>query len=374
MIQRRIISSIQEDFFKNKAIIIYGARQVGKTTLLKQLSEKISDKILWLNGDEPDIRIIFEDATSTKLKQLIGDYKFVFIDEAQRIKNIGLTLKLIIDNIPNIQLIATGSSAFELSDQIKEPLTGRKFEYTLYPFSYEELVNHFGKIETRRLIDLFLQFGTYPEIVNNFTDAERRLKLIADSYLYKDLFIFEGLKKPDLLIKICQALALQIGNEVSYNEISQLVNADKNTVDKYITLLEQAFIIFRLSSLNTNKRNEIKRGKKIYFWDVGIRNAVISNFSKIQLRSDFGAIWENYFISERLKFITYNQSYASSYFWRTVTQSEVDYIEETNNSFSAYEIKWNPRAKAKFPRAYLNSYKESKTFLVNSNNFEKHLI
>ena len=374
MIQRRIISSIQEDFFKNKAIIIYGARQVGKTTLLKQLSEKISDKILWLNGDEPDIRIMFEDATSTKLKQLIGDYKFVFIDEAQRIKNIGLTLKLIIDNIPNIQLIATGSSAFELSDQIKEPLTGRKFEYTLYPFSYEELVNHFGKIETRRLIDLFLQFGTYPEIVNNFTDAERRLKLIADSYLYKDLFIFEGLKKPDLLIKICQALALQIGNEVSYNEISQLVNADKNTVDKYITLLEQAFIIFRLSSLNTNKRNEIKRGKKIYFWDVGIRNAVISNFSKIQLRSDFGAIWENYFISERLKFITYNQSYASSYFWRTVTQSEVDYIEETNNSFSAYEIKWNPRAKAKFPRAYLNSYKESKTFLVNSNNFEKHLI
>lgn len=374
MVQRRIISSIQKDFFKNKAIIIYGARQVGKTTLLKQISEKITDKILWLNGDEPDIRIMFEDATSTKLKQLIGDYKFVFLDEAQRIKNIGLTLKLIIDNIPNIQLVATGSSAFELSDQIKEPLTGRKFEYTLYPFSYEELVNHFGKIETRRLIDLFLQFGTYPEIVNNINDAERRLKLIADSYLYKDLFIFEGLKKPDLLIKICQALALQIGNEVSYNEISQLVNADKNTVDKYITLLEQAFIVFRLTALNTNKRNEIKRGKKIYFWDIGIRNAVISNFSKIQLRSDIGAIWENYFISERLKFITYNQSYSSSYFWRTVTQSEVDYIEETNNSFSAYEVKWNPRAKAKFPRAYLNSYKNSNTFLVNSNNFEKHLI
>lgn len=374
MIQRKIISSIQKDFFKNKAIIIYGARQVGKTTLLKQLSEKITDKILWLNGDEPDIRIMFENATSTKLKQLIGDYKFVFLDEAQRIKNIGLTLKLIIDNIPNTQLIATGSSTFELSDQIKEPLTGRKFEYTLYPFSYEELVNHFGKIETRRLIDLFLQFGSYPEIVNNFNDAERRLKLIADSYLYKDLFIFEGLKKPDLLIKICQALALQIGNEVSYNEISQLVNADKNTVDKYITLLEQAFIVFRLSALNTNKRNEIKRGKKIYFWDVGIRNAVISNFSKVQLRSDLGAIWENYFISEKLKLNTYNQSNASSYFWRTVTQSEVDYIEENNNSFSAYEVKWNPRAKAKFPRAYLNSYKNSNTFLVNSNNFEKYLI
>ncbi len=374
MIQRRIISSIQKDLFKKKAIIIYGARQVGKTTLLKQLSEKISDKILWLNGDEPDIRIMFEDATSTKLKQLIGDYKFVFLDEAQRIKNIGLTLKLIIDNIPNIQLIATGSSAFELSDQIKEPLTGRKFEYTLYPFSYDELTNHFGKIETRRLIELFLQFGSYPEIVNNYNDAERRLKLIADSYLYKDLFIFEGLKKPDLLIKICQALALQIGNEVSYNEISQLVSADKNTVDKYITLLEQAFIVFRLTALNTNKRNEIKRGKKIYFWDVGIRNAVISNFSKVQLRSDIGAIWENYFISERLKLITYNQSYASSYFWRTVTQSEVDYIEENNNSFSAYEVKWNPKAKAKFPKAYLNSYKNSNTFLVNSNNFEKYLI
>ncbi len=374
MINRKLTKSIKKDFFKNKAIIIYGARQVGKTTLLKQMAETITDEILWLNGDEADIRNLFEDATSSKLKQIIGKHKFIFIDEAQRIENIGLTIKLMVDNISNIQIIATGSSAFELSDKIKEPLTGRKFEFTLYSISYEELVEHWGVIEARRLLEFTLQYGSYPEVVNNFSEARRTLHLITDSYLYKDLFTYEGLKRPNLLLKISQALALQVGNEVSYNEIAQLVNADKNTVDKYIHLLEHAFIIFRLPALSRNKRNEIKRGKKIYFWDVGIRNALISNFSGMKLRTDVGAIWENYFISERLKFIDYNNIYSQTYFWRNKNQSEVDYIEERKNKFYAYELKWNPKAKAKIPRSFLDSYTNNRTYIVNNKNFEEHLI
>ncbi|MCF6270386.1 MAG: ATP-binding protein [Melioribacteraceae bacterium] len=374
MIKRKLTEFIKKDFFKNKAIIIYGARQVGKTTLLNQLAESISDDILWLNGDEPDIRSFFEDATSSKLKLLIAKHKFVFIDEAQRIENIGIIIKLIVDNISNIQLIATGSSAFELSDKIKEPLTGRKFEFTLYPISYEELVNHFGIIEARRLLEFTLQFGSYPEVVNNFSDARRTINLIADSYLYKDLFTYEGLKRPNLLLKISQALALQVGNEVSYSEIAQLVNADKNTVDKYVHLLELAFIIFRLPSLSRNMRNEIKRGKKIYFWDVGIRNALISNFSGTNLRTDIGAVWENYFISERLKFVDYNNIYSQSYFWRTKTKSEIDYIEERENTFYAFELKWNPKARAKIPNSFLDNYTNNKTYIVTNNNFDEHLL
>ncbi len=338
------------------------------------MAETINDEILWLNGDEPDIRSLLEDATSTKLKQIIGNRKFVFIDEAQRIKNIGLVIKLIVDNIPDLQIVATGSSAFELSDKIKEPLTGRKYEYTLFPFSYEEIVEHYGRIEARRLLDFNLQFGSYPEVVNNFSEARRTLSLITDSYLYKDLFTFESLKRPELLLNISQALALQVGNEVSYTEIAQLVNADKNTVDKYIHLLEQAFIIFRLPALSSNKRNEIKRGKRIYFWDVGIRNAIISNFSEMKLRTDVGAIWENYFISERLKFIDYNNIYAQTYFWRSKIQSEVDYIEERENKFYAFKLKWNPKTRAKIPRSFLNNYSNCKFYIVNNNNFEEHLL
>ncbi len=374
MIIRYLKKKIAQHFFSGKIILIYGARQVGKTTLLKQIAVSIEEEILWLNGDEPDVREIFENATSTRLKTLIGRRKFVFIDEAQRIKNIGLSLKLIHDNIPDIQVVATGSSSFELHDEIKEPLTGRKFEFNLYPISYEELFNHFGQIEAKRHLDSIFKFGLYPEIVSDFSQAKKLLPLITDSYLYKDLFIYERLKRPNLLVKITQALALQIGNEVSYNEIAQLVGADKNTVEKYIYLLEQTFVIFRLPALSRNKRNEIKRGRKIYFWDIGIRNAIISNFSEMTLRMDLGAVWENFMICERLKFIKYHDIYSEIYFWRNKNQSEIDYVEYRNNNYYAFEFKWSPKKKVKIPRSFLTNYPKSKTHIVNINNFESYIL
>ncbi len=374
MIIRYLKEKIERHFSVGKVILIYGARQVGKTTLLKQISESIEEEILWLNGDEPDVREMFADATSTKLKSIIGRHTFVFIDEAQRIKNIGLTLKLIHDNISNIQVVATGSSSFDIYDEIKEPLTGRKFEFNLYPISYEELHNHFGPIEAKRYLDSIFKFGLYPEIVSDFSQAKKLLPLIADSYLYKDLFVYERLKRPNLLVKITQALALQVGNEVSYSEIAQLVDADKNTVEKYIYLLEQVFVIFRLPALSRNKRNEIKRGRKIYFWDIGIRNALISNFSEMNLRTDIGAVWENFMISERLKFIKYHDIYSETYFWRNKSQSEIDYVEYRNNNYYAFEFKWSSKKKAKIPRSFFTNYPESEAHIVNPNNFENYII
>lgn len=373
MINRTLVKKIVDSFALRKIIVVYGARQVGKTTLLKQIAELSGGKILWFNGDEPDVREMFLNATSTKLKSLIGDYKFVFIDEAQRIKNIGLTLKLIYDNIPKVQVVATGSSSFDLFDEIKEPLTGRKLEFLLYPISYGEMVEHFGVVEAKRYLDSILKFGSYPEIVTDYSNAERLLPLIADSYLYKDLLSFEGIKKPNLLVKITQVLALQVGNEVSYNEIAQLVGADKTTVEKYIYLLEQTFVVFKLPALSRNMRNEIKKGKKIYFWDVGIRNAIISNFSEMNLRPDVGAIWENFIIAERLKFIRYHEINVKSYFWRNVNQKEVDYVEYNNKEYLAVEFKWNPLRKVKIPRSFLSNYTNSKTLLINPENFTEFL-
>ena len=299
MIKRKVTEKIFPLLFKKKTIIIYGARQVGKTTLLKQLEQKLGEKVLWFNGDEPDIRETLSNVTSTELKLLIGNNKTVFIDEAQRVENIGLSLKLIVDNFPDIQVVATGSSAFELADKIKEPLTGRKFEFFLFPISIEEIVEHFGYMEAKRYLNFILKFGLYPEIVTFPEMAKDNLLNLSDSYLYKDLLIYEGIKKHSVLTKILQALALQIGSEVSFTEIANLVGVDKNTVDKYINLLEKTFVIFRLNAFSKNLRNEIKKSKKFYFWDIGIRNALISNFNEPALRPDIGGLWENFVINVR---------------------------------------------------------------------------
>ena len=283
---------------------------------------------LYINCDELDIKDALTNKTSTELKYFIGNRKLVIIDEAQRVKNIGLTLKLLADNFPNIQIIATGSSSFELSNSVIEPLTGRKLEFYLYPLSAGELKTIYSDLEINRLLENLIIYGMYPEIVLDGDNREVSLKELARSYSYKDISTYQNIKNHDALIKLLQALALQAGSEVSYNELSNLLGIDKKTVENYIQILEKAFIIFRLTSFNTNKRNELKRLRKIYFYDTGIRNALINNLNPLNLRQDTGALWENYIISERIKFLKNSGMDRRSYFWRTLIKQEVDYIEE----------------------------------------------
>jgi predicted AAA+ superfamily ATPase len=377
MIQRQI-ETIIVDYLrksnKSKAILLFGARQVGKTTLLKTISEELSIPTLYLNGDEADVKEQLSNTTSAKLSLLFGDNKLVIIDEAQAIPNIGTTLKLITDNLSQIKLIATGSSAFELANRANEPLTGRKFEYSLYPISFAEMVKHHGFLNETRMLEHRLIYGYYPEIVTSVGEEEKLLKFLASSYLYKDLLMLEEIKRPALLGKILKVLALQISNEVSYNEIAQLVGANIQTVEKYIDMLEQAYVIFKLPAFSRNIRNEIKKGKKFYFWDNGIRNAIIGNFLPVSKRTDIGALWENFIISERLKIISYNSIDVSSYFWRTAQQQEIDYIEEENGTFSVYEFKWNENKKAKFSKSFTEAYQTTVEKTITPKNIEEFLL
>jgi len=373
MISRAISNSIAKHLKDEKAIILLGPRQVGKSTLLQQLSSTFSSPVTWWNGDDADIRAILTNTTSTALRSLLGKTKTLVIDEAQRIDNIGISIKVIIDQLKDVKVIATGSSAFELANHINEPLTGRKWKYNLFPFSFGEMVNEHGLLQEKRLLNHRLVYGYYPEIVNNQGEEETRLKQLSDSYLYKDILTWEKIQKPDKMEKLIQALAFQVGNEVSYHELGQLTGLDNQTTEKYIDLLEKAFIVFRLGSLSRNLRNELKKSRKIYFYDNGIRNAVINQFSPATLRQDIGALWENFVISERAKFLTYNQINCNQYFWRTHAQQEIDYIEERNGIMNAYEVKWNQKTKAKFPKTFLDAYKNVETKVITPDNLHEFL-
>lgn len=357
MIQRQLQSLLQEKLHRGKAIILIGARQTGKTTLLKELVQN-TESTLWLNADDLEVRNLVQGLTIAKLQSQFGVYKNVVIDEAQRIENVGLQLKLITDNMPDVQLLVTGSSALEIANTINEPLTGRKYEYKLYPLSFNELQQHFGLINEQMNLPLRLVYGSYPDVVCHPGEEKEILSQLADSYLYKDVLQWERVKKPDKLLKLLQALAFQMGSEVNYTELAQLVGLDKETISNYITLLEQAQVVFRLGSFSRNLRNELKFARKIYFYDNGIRNALISNFSDISIRQDIGALWENYLVSERIKYNQYNSRYVNNYFWRTAQMQEIDYLEESDGILSAYEFKWNPKKSAKtnltFRRAYPN--------------------
>ena len=373
MISRLIFKTLTNALARNKVIVLLGARQTGKTTLLAHCIKQI-ENTLWLNGDEYDVQQIFQNATSIQLKNAIGNHKTVVIDEAQRIFNIGIGLKLIYDHFPEIQLIATGSSAFDLKNKLNEPLTGRKLEYHLFPFCFQELVNHHGLFIEKRNLTTRLVFGSYPDVINNAGNEISILKSLADSYLYKDILMLDSVKKPEKLINLLQALALQIGSEVSYNEIANLIGIDSKTVENYINLLEKSFIIFKLNSLNRNARNELKLSKKIYFYDNGIRNAVINNFQVAAIRQDIGALFENYLVSERVKANNYNNSYAKNYFWRTKDQQEIDYVEEYDGKFMAYEFKWNENKKVRFSKTFTNAYPETECTSISPANFEDFLI
>jgi uncharacterized protein len=373
MIARLLQKEIGKKLFKGKAILIFGPRQSGKSTLVDNLLNEIGKRGLYLNGDEADVREILSNTNSTKLKALTGENKIVFIDEAQRIVNVGLTLKLFTDQLMDVQVIATGSSAFELSSKVNEPLTGRKYEFLLYPICFKEMVQYHGLIQEKRLLEHRMIYGYYPEIVTKQGQEKELLKLLANSYLYKDLLNLDQIKKPVLLEKLLKALALQIGNEVSYHELSQIIDADKGTVEKYIDLLEKAFVLFRLPALNRNVRNEIKKGKKIYFYDCGIRNAILNNFNPLNTRTDIGALWENYFIAERLKYLRYHDIGATQYFWRTTQKQEIDLIEEVDGKISAFECKWNVKAKARFPQTFSSNYPGSNLHIITPANLEEFI-
>jgi uncharacterized protein len=340
MIRRELITLIKEKLFDGKCIIILGARQTGKTTLVKELLSGQLLPGLYLNCDEPSTRSVLEEVSTAKWFQLIGENKIVIIDEAQLIKNIGLKLKLVTDQIPDIQLIVTGSSSLELANEINEPLTGRKWEYFLYPVSWKEIGMNLNLIERLQQVEQRMIFGMYPEVIMKPGREMEILNSIAGSYLYKDLLSYKGIRKPDLLDRLLRALALQIGQEVSYNELSNLLQVDKNTVMTYVDLLEKAYIIFKLQPLSRNLRKEISTSRKIYFVDTGIRNALIANFNSLNMRSDTGALWENFMLSERLKFNHYGRRFVNMYFWRTHDQHELDLVEESGGMFDAFEFKW----------------------------------
>ncbi|WP_439583239.1 ATP-binding protein [Dyadobacter bucti] len=373
MIERNQLQFAKDHLFKGKAFIIYGPRQAGKTTFSEQLLNIIAKKTLRLNGDDADTRELLSRPNATMLGRIIGDNEIVFLDEAQRIQEVGILIKIIVDQFKQVQIIATGSSSFELAGNINEPLTGRRYEMELLPLSYGELLKNTDFLTEQRLLEQRLIYGSYPEIIVDPTNAEKHLKLIANSYLYKDLLTLEQIKKPVLLEKIVKALALQIGSEVNITEIGRLVQADNKTVEKYINLLEKAFVLFSVPALSRNLRNEIKKGQKIYFYDNGIVNAITNNFNNIKNRSDTGALWENYIISERIKLLKEKQADTKIYFWRTTQQQEVDYIEENSKGLLAAEFKWNTDTKKRFPTTFLNAYPEAKTISVTPANRDDFL-
>jgi len=374
MIKRLLQSIVNERMFLGKAILIFGPRQTGKTTLCRAIASEYGEsRTLWFNGDEPDIRLLLSDITSTRLKSLFGSKKLIIIDEAQRIENIGLTLKLAVDNFPGIQVIATGSSAFELSNRIQEPMTGRKYQYFLFPVSFDEMRKHSGELEETRLLNHRMVYGYYPEVISRVGEERNTLKLLAESYLYKDLFTYERIKKPYMLEKLIQALALQVGSEVSYQELARTIGLDRETVEKYIDLLEKAFVVFRLPALSRNVRNEIRKGRKVYFLDNGIRNAVINNFKPLELRGDVGHLFENFVISERAKYLHYHNRFANRFFWRTTQQQEIDYIEEYDGRLFAHEIRWNPRKNIRFSQTFTRAYPGSVTRVISRKNLKSFI-
>lgn len=373
-IPRLLEAKIQGRLFGKKAILVFGPRQVGKTTLCMEILRKTDLPYTIFYGDDADIREAFAQANGTMLRNLIGDQKIILIDEAQRIPNIGLCLKIIVDQLPDVQVIATGSSSFDLANISNEPLTGRKYEFFIYPLSFSEMVKHHGFLEEKRHLEHRMLYGYYPEIVTHANQEKELLNLLAGSYLYKDLLMLEGIKKPLILEKLLKALGMQLGSEVNYNELGQIVGADKNTVEKYIDLLEKAFVIFRVPAFNRNVRSELKKGKKIYFYDCGIRNAILKNFNPLRSRLDVGGLWENFFLIERMKFHAANNQDVEFYFWRTTAQQEIDFIEESEGKLTAFECKWNPKTKTFFPSTFRDAYPDAALKVVNSGNFEEFIL
>jgi uncharacterized protein len=372
MIQRIRQKEIDSFLFKGKAILVFGARQVGKTSLIKNTVK--ANSFLWLNGDEPDTQLLLENITTDRLKALIGNHTILVIDEAQMIHNIGLLIKRMVDNFPEIQVIASGSSAFELADKTKESMVGRKEELQLFPLSYHEMVHHTSFITETRLVPHRLVFGYYPEVVTQVGKEEKILNDLVDGFLYKDILNFEGIKKSAPLQRLVQMLAFRIGSEINYSSLANDLGINRLTVEKYIDILEKNFIVFSLPAFSKNQDNELKKGRKIYFWDNGLRNRIIKNLNPIELRDDYGALWENFVISERKKKLSYEQQFKDTYFWRNTQQAEIDYLEIKNTEIDAFEIKYNPNQKVLFTKSFTGKYRPKTTQVIHKENFWEFLL
>ena len=372
MVSRIKLEEINRYLFKGKSILVFGARQVGKTSLMKAAIKKYT--YVWMNGDEPDTQFLLENITTDRLRILIGDKKILVIDEAQMIHNIGLLIKRMVDSFPEIQVIASGSSAFELADKTKESMVGRKEEIQLFPLTYAEMIAHTNFIEETRLIPHRLVFGYYPEVINNPGKEEKILNDLTDAFLYKDILNLEGVKKSSTLQKLVQMLAFRIGSEISYSSLANDLGINRITVEKYIDILEKNFIVFSLHAFSKNQDNELKKGRKVYFWDNGLRNRVIKNFKPIESRDDIGALWENFIISERKKKLIYENHYKDTFFWRNTQQAEIDFLEVRNGDIDAYEIKYNPNQKVRFTKSFTGKYHPKSTQVIHKENFWNFLI
>lgn len=361
---------IEKWLFRGKVIVLYGPRQVGKTTLAKTLLNKYGNQEAYFNCEIPSTREALSSKEPSQLKRVIGGAKIIVLDEAQHVPEIGLILKILIDTFPELQIITTGSSSFELADRTSEPLTGRALTFTLFPFSYHELSQAYTSTELKAQLAYWLRFGTYPEIaLASESDARMLLDDITQRYLYKDVLEFENIRHADIIQKMLQMLAFQVGNEVSLQEIGNTLNLHHQTVLKYIDLLEKAFVIFRLSPFSRNLRKEITKKQKIYFFDLGIRNSLIQQLQPIEVRNDIGALWENFLIIERYKFLQRESIRPNRYFWRTYDQQEVDYLEEMDGKLSGYEFKWKLK-KRKTPPAFVQAYPEASLEWIDRQNFE----
>lgn len=371
MYERYLKERIFKRINSGKAIILIGPRQVGKTTLIREVLK--DHDYLFFDGDDPKTRTLLNQPNTEEIRRIVGKHKYIFIDEAQRIEGIGLTMKIIIDQFKGVQLFSSGSSSFDLANKLNEPLTGRKWEYRLYPISWEEFENNHGYLHGEQQLENRLLFGLYPDVLNNPGDEVNILRNLLNSYLYRDILAQSDLRKPEILDKLVQALALQIGNEVNYSELGQILSVDKNTVSRYIEILEKGFVIFKLGSFSRNVRNEIKTNRKIYFYDNGIRNMIIGNFDPLDIRQDKGALWENFLISERVKQNEYKQSLARKYFWRTKQQQEVDYVEDIGGKIFGYEFKWSEKKSNKLPKTFTDAY-NSENKIITRNNFREFVM
>ena len=372
MIQRTKQTDLNNLLFKGKAVLLFGARQVGKTSLIKNTTT--GNSTLWLNGDEPDTQLLLEYISTVRLKALVGYNTILVFDDAIMIHNIGLLIKRMVDNFPEIQVIASGSSAFELADKTKESMVGRKEELQLFPLTYQEMVSHSNFIEETRLVPHRLVYGYYPEVVNNVGKEEKVLRDLVDGFLYKDILNLEGIKKSATLQRLVQMLAFRIGSEINYTSLGNDLGINRLTVEKYIDILEKNFIVFSLHAFSKNQDNELKKGRKVYFWDNGLRNQIVKNFNPIELRNDIGALWENFIISERKKKLSYEEQFKDTYFWRNTQKAEIDYLEIKNTEIDAFEIKYSPNKKVKFTKSFTENYHPKTTQVIHKENFWEFLL
>jgi len=374
-IVQKQLKNLKKLISPNKVIIIYGPRRCGKTTILNKFLQTVNKKYLLVSGEDIVIQEYLSSQSIIKLKNFIGKNKILVIDEAQKIKNIGINLKLIVDHLNGISVIATGSSAFDLAQNIGEPLTGRKYTIKLFPLAQLELAQIETWHETEANLETRLIYGSYPEVIlaDNNNKREKYLKEIISSYLYKDILELDGLKHSDKIVRILQLLAFQIGKEVSFSELGAQLGMSKNTVERYLDLLEKTFVIYKLSGFSRNLRKEISKTPRFYFYDNGIRNGLINNFNLLNLRNDIGQLWENYIISERLKKQEYLEIQSNNYFWRTYDQKEIDLIEERKGILYGYEIKWQAKS-IKPPKNWLETYKNVKFETINKENYLEFII